>query len=359
MIKPMLAKAARSIPADPAGERVIEIKYDGWRCIARRTEEGVFLYTRSGKGIISLHYICEALMSLPVGTVLDGELVGKPGAEWNQAQSVCSRHQPHIVCPASPALTFHVFDILHYAEADARPDPFSVRRSLVEAIVRQLDDPNIQAAEQFPCEEASALAILERGFEGCIVKRLVDPYVEDDRGIWTKVKPFEEIEAVCTGVFPGEGRLAGGAGGITFRVTHEDGTVYDGKCKGKVSEAFLQEIWDNPEPYIGRVVEIIHWGINEGGALRHPNLRRFRDPMEKAAPSVQPAPDFDVIRELNLEGRAPSGEEVKEHKSRGRNYTAMKDEKLLTSMIAIEAGNGKPNDDRDRCLAEVRSRGLI
>src|SRR5271170_1985406 len=193
-IKPMKAKHAASVPADPDGRLVIEIKYDGWRCLAYRTPAGVELRTGSGKAIVGPHYIIKALECLPVGTILDGEMVGKPGAEWNQAQSVCSRQREHIVCPASPALTFHVFDVLEYAGVNKKPMTYLARRNLASYIVDNLVfDENIEMAEQFPCTEEACLAVLEQGYEGVIVKPLDSRYLEDDRGLWLKVKPFEEI----------------------------------------------------------------------------------------------------------------------------------------------------------------------
>lgn len=354
-IEPMKAKAVKSVPADPDEKRVIEIKYDGWRCLAHVREDGVHLRTGSGKDIPGPYYIHKALEVLPVGTILDGEMVGKPGSEWNQAQSVCSRQRPQIVCPDSPALTFHVFDVLEYEGDNVKPLSYRERREQVERIVHRLGDPNIAVAEQFPCAEESCLAVLERGFEGVVVKPLDAPYIEDDRHLWLKVKPFMEIEAVCTGVFPGKGRLAGGAGGITFRVTHEDGTVYDGQCKGKVSETLLQEIWDDPKPYIGLVVEIIHWGINDGGALRHPNLRRFRHSSDKAAPAVQPV----------VETVTPEPPTDKPTRKGGRNYRRMGDEKLIMTAIMLEEGGdneatrkGKVTD-LPHVLELAKERGLL
>ena len=82
-IEPMLARPlGQSIPSD-AGIW-FEPKWDGFRCIVFRGNDGVVLQgrgrSRSGAGYVDLGYafpevVSEVAGQIPAGTVLDGELV--------------------------------------------------------------------------------------------------------------------------------------------------------------------------------------------------------------------------------------------------------------------------------------------
>ncbi|GAA4420851.1 ATP-dependent DNA ligase [Actinokineospora soli] len=74
-VQPMLAKAVPSIP--DGADLVFEPKYDGFRCLAFRDGDEVFLQSRSGKPLNRYFPEAEAALreALPERSVVDGELV--------------------------------------------------------------------------------------------------------------------------------------------------------------------------------------------------------------------------------------------------------------------------------------------
>jgi ATP-dependent DNA ligase len=376
-MKPMLAKTTKVVPV--GHDWIAQPKYDGWRCIAERTENGVELRTRTGKSITSLPYLEDALVCLTVGTIVDGEIVDLDGGEtqWNRTQKICSRtangwyHRP---TAGDPPLVFVVFDVLQNGTEDLMREPLRTRINVASAAVMIVGVPFVRMADTVPSTEEYAAELVARGWEGVVCKHMDSPYVPGDRGLWKKYKPFLEVEVVCTGTYEPElgSHLErdGCVGGITFDWTRDDGTVYQGKCAGKMTKDLRADLQSNPAKYVGLVVEVIHWGVTDDGALRHPNYRRFRDPADKPAPnSVQelrddviaaarPVPASEHVHDL-ADRLKDFGKPPKPAAKRMRNYAQMKDEKLLQSAILIEDGHGKDNDDREACLAEITKRGLL
>jgi ATP-dependent DNA ligase len=73
-IEPMEGLQVSTLPDGP--DWIYEIKLDGYRAIAVKTESSVTLYSRNQKSLNrKFPYIVEALRQLPVETVIDGELV--------------------------------------------------------------------------------------------------------------------------------------------------------------------------------------------------------------------------------------------------------------------------------------------
>lgn len=303
-VRPMKAKKTEAPPAE--GENLVaERKLDGWRCLAHQcgmSEVGavhlslIELRTSTGKAITSMPYIEDALRALPRETVLDGELVNLAGGpEWNGVQSLASRDAAHVPSAESPALTFVVFDVLEVEGTDLRGCPLMERKRILSHLLHAygiipaesgalpLEEQTgvVRLIQMFPSTPGAFDAIVAAGGEGIVVKDVNSTYLEGGRKGWTKHKGMQEVDAACTGTFPGKGRLEGwGVGGITFSVRHDDGTVFDGQCAG-MSDDLRRAFHDDRSLCEGMVVELRHWGVMEGGALRFPQLRRVRDPKDK------------------------------------------------------------------------------
>jgi ATP-dependent DNA ligase len=90
-----------------------EIKLDGYRAIAVKSDQGVTLYSRTGKSLNKkFPYVAEALRGLPEGTVVDGEVValddsGRP--TFNLLQNSTSE---------AARIRYFVFDLLCYKNRD-------------------------------------------------------------------------------------------------------------------------------------------------------------------------------------------------------------------------------------------------
>jgi ATP-dependent DNA ligase len=323
-VTPMKAAAIERLPAD-TDRWIMQPKLDGWRVIAGVSHDGTaWLETSTGNRIHSVPYINQALeQAFPPNTVLDGEISDEHATRtrsWNRTQTILSRDAVHRPSADDLPLTFAAFDCLIREGQDLMPDSLAERlQALVELFVMgktlqpdlcQVDPVTggiwapLRMLEVLPVDQAQLDRLLGEGYEGVVVKDVTTRYVQGGRsGEWRKLKPDHEIEGLCTGTYePTRGSKYDGiaVGGITFRITHEDGRSYDGRCAG-MTDALRQDLYLHPERYEGRVVEITHKGVTADGALRHPQLRRFRDPADKSTP-VAPTP-VDVTTKVTTKKR--------------------------------------------------------
>lgn len=162
---------------------VYEIKLDGYRAIAVKTDGSVNLFSRRRKSF-DPHYplIGEALAQLPDGTVVDGEIValddsGKPN--FNLLQNFRSEAQ-HI--------HYFIFDLLIFEDRDLTGLPLIKRRELLKSL--KLGSGRIRVAEQFEAKAVDMLAaVRQQGLEGVIAKRKDSLYEAGKRtGSWVKCR---------------------------------------------------------------------------------------------------------------------------------------------------------------------------
>lgn len=370
--RPMLAQKITHVPT--GSEWLIEPKYDGWRALAH-VDESVRLQTRTGNPISQVPYIAAALAAIaPPGTVLDGEIVDLAGArEWNRTQTILSttrggyRHEP---TADDPALTYVLFDVLAHAGEDLRDRRLVERKQHLVELLGQTGKRCDDVLRPVPVRLASEQAlqeILAAGFEGAVIKHAQSRYVCGARGggAWYKLKPDAEIEALCTGFYPAEpgSKYAPldqngtprpwAVGGLCFRITHADGRIYDGRAAGMTDE-LRRDMHEHPDAYIGRVVEITHRGVQDSGALRHPQLKRLRAPHDKPAAMLPGFETQAVEAKASKRKSAPPAAGKRAGigiatggKRRMRNYRAMRDPKLRACMESLSAGRG---DAYERCL---------
>src|SRR5690606_36916126 len=94
-----------------------------------------------------------------------------------------------------------------------------------------------------------------------------------------KVKVEHTLDAVIIGFKPGEGKYADTIGAIEFAQYRNGVLEPRGFCSG-MDDATRYAIGANPEAYVGRVIEVKHFGlVTEADleGLRHPNFIGFRD----------------------------------------------------------------------------------
>ena len=126
---------------------LFEIKLDGYRAVAVKSDRGVNLFSRRHKSFNHQYpYLVEALNDLPEGTVVDGEVIaldesGRPN--FNLLQSF--RNQ-------ASHIHYFIFDMLVCENRDLTRLALSERRQLMKSVLK-LRSPRLRIAEQF---EASA-----------------------------------------------------------------------------------------------------------------------------------------------------------------------------------------------------------
>lgn len=278
--KPMFARSGDIKAVNH--EWKMERKLDGWRCLSYVTDDGVLLFTRTGKPLTSVPYINEALAGLPVGTILDGEIVdlaADDGKEWNRTQTICSRKAQHVPSDDDPALTYVVFDLPSHGGMQV------LRRAHLEGLFLghgELEkDGYVWLIEQRELSEDHYNALVDAGAEGVVLKHDHTPYVWGQRSKgWLKVKPTLECDAEIIGFYeaePGSKYDGEAVGGILFRL---DNGV-EGRASGMNDQLRKNMFW-HPNRFTGRIVELHYGGINEDtGALRFPRFRRLRAAADK------------------------------------------------------------------------------
>ena len=191
-ISPMLAHVA-DVPFD-SEDHLFEIKWDGIRALAFIEGGRVRLQSREGTEITAqFPELLSSLRKLPVGTVLDGELVvivnGSPERSkvlrrMSVRDSLRIRFLPDR-CPA----TFVAFDLLHTAGKSWMPKPLFERRFHLLELIGHLNDDRVLAS---PAVEGSGIELYrlvqERQLEGVMAKRMDGRYLPGRRSrLWLKI----------------------------------------------------------------------------------------------------------------------------------------------------------------------------
>lgn len=298
----------------PLSEYQVEWKWDGVRVQLVRRAGGVALWSRGGVCLSeSFPELLALYRQLPVGTVIDGELlIVREGAvqPFSQLQRRLLRKK---VTPALlrelPAAIF-AYDLLEGEGVDVRSQPLSWRRARLQALAEaypflylspRLEAPNWDALEAFRREPPV-------GAEGLMLKRLESPYLTGrKRGYWWKYKraPYT-VDAVLVYAQRGHGRRSGWFTDLTFALWGSEGELVTfAKAYSGLTDTEMQELtrWirSHAQEKMGPIVkvppvwvfEIAFEGIQPsnrhkcGYAVRFPRILRWRtDKRPEEADSV-------------------------------------------------------------------------
>jgi ATP-dependent DNA ligase len=193
-IEPMLLLSASALPE--GADWVYELKLDGYRALAIKTDGGVHLRSRNNKDFNARYpAVAKALAPLPDETVIDGEVValdesGRPS--FNILQNYGAANVPII---------YYVFDVLILAGRDVMSEPLSVRRdSLRNHILPRLSEP-IRYCPELNASLADVIeSVRAAGLEGVVAKRLDSAYEPGSRsGAWRKMRINQGQEFVIGG----------------------------------------------------------------------------------------------------------------------------------------------------------------
>jgi len=175
-----------------------EIKLDGYRAVAVKSDGRVSLFSRRRKSF-DHHYplIVEALADLPEGTVVDGEIValdesGRPN--FNLLQNFRSE---------ASRIHYFIFDLPICNDRDLTKLSLVERGELLKSL--KLGSGRIRVAEQFEASANDMLAaVRQQGLEGVIAKRKNSLYEPGKRtGAWVKCRVNRGQELVIGGYIPG------------------------------------------------------------------------------------------------------------------------------------------------------------
>ena len=194
-LKPELATLVDSAPE---GQWSYEIKFDGYRIMARIDHGEVQLFTRNGHDWThKLPQQAQALAELGLESAwLDGEMVvaNEHGVPDFQAL------QNAFEAGSSGSIMYYLFDMPYLNGVDLREVPVEERRAALSTVLGGHEQPLLRFSEAFD-ETPDALlnSACQMQMEGLIGKRLGSPYVSRRSSDWIKLKCKHRQEFVVVG----------------------------------------------------------------------------------------------------------------------------------------------------------------
>ncbi len=201
-IEPMKARLVDEPPKH--GDWLYELKFDGIRAMAIKSDRKVSLISRNGNKLDArFPEIVEAVKNLPVREyVIDGEVValdedGRSSFQLLQGLEMEGRKAP---------LRFYVFDLLQLDGESLLGLPLEQRKQVLAKICENVGDP-IRYSGEISGDVKSLLAeVKRRGLEGLIGKQRNSVYEPGRRsGTWIKLKCVNEQEFAIGGYTPPAG----------------------------------------------------------------------------------------------------------------------------------------------------------
>ncbi len=201
-VEPMKAKLVEKPPG--TGDWIYELKFDGIRLIAVKTDKKISLLSRNQNELgARFPEIVEAIKNLPAGECLiDGEVValdekGRSSFQLLQAREMEGRKSP---------VYFYAFDLLQLDGTDLVGLPLDARKNVLEKLCGDAGDP-IRYSGAIGGDATRLLEeVKRRGLEGIIGKQRNSVYEPGRRsGAWIKLKCVNEQEFVIGGYTPPQG----------------------------------------------------------------------------------------------------------------------------------------------------------
>jgi len=244
-LKPELATLVESTPD---GDWLYEIKFDGYRVMARIENGDVRLITRNGHDWThKLPKQAEALAALGLESAwLDGEMVvaNEQGVPDFQAL------QNAFDAGSSGKIAYYLFDLPYLNGMDLRKVPVEERRGALAAVLEPNEDPLLRFSDSFEeTPEALLNSACQMRMEGLIGKRQGSAYVSRRSSDWIKLKCKNRQEFVVVGFSDPKGaRSAFGALLLGLHDVDSGELRYAGKVGTGFNETTLKSIYQQLLP---------------------------------------------------------------------------------------------------------------
>jgi bifunctional non-homologous end joining protein LigD len=183
-------------------EWLLERKFDGERCVARKAGSHIHLESRNGRDLTSVYpEVADAVAAQPPhDMLLDGEVVAFDGDQTSFArlQQRLGSSNPSSEQMAKYPVVYCVFDLIEEGGEDLTRLPLTVRRTRLLKAVRPR--AALQPTEAWTGDSSKRYVTACRsGWEGLIAKRVDAPYTPGRSKDWLKLKCLWEQEFVVGG----------------------------------------------------------------------------------------------------------------------------------------------------------------
>jgi DNA ligase D len=296
-MKPQLATL---VEHEPSGDWRYEIKFDGYRMMARISNGDVKLYTRNGNNWThKLPQQAKALARLGLESAwLDGEVIAADEEGLPSFQLL----QNAFESGKSGAIVFYLFDMPYLNGVDLRDVPVEERRAALAKVVERSEDDIIRFSEDLGENARDLLSsACLMNLEGLIGKRVGSTYVSRRSDDWIKLKCKHRQEFVIVGYSEPKGsRTSFGAlllglhdkDSGELRYSGKVGTGFNQKTLKTIHEQLKPLETDKPavvNPPKGVDAKGVHWlkpkllaevtyaEITKDGSVRHPVFQGLRD----------------------------------------------------------------------------------
>lgn len=239
---------------------ICQPKYDGVRCRAVRTETGFILLSSEENLIFSVPHLNELLDKIAnLPNELDGELYCH-GMSFEDIVSITSRTVN--LHPDHKRIQYHVFDVVN-------SDP-QFRRTVAIEQLHGLS-PWLAVSPYYLCDDLEGVLraydlIIEKGYEGIIVRHHANIYERKRSTLVMKFKPKKEDDYEILGTqeeIDKEGEPKGSLGALVCR--SGDGNLF---CVGTGFSAEQRQIlWEIRDQLPGRIAKVKYQHITVGRAV--------------------------------------------------------------------------------------------
>jgi len=244
MIEPPLPMLATSAQPFDSGEYAFEVKWDGVRALAAVDQGHWRLWGRRRVSYDGRYPELEVLRRLPVGTVVDGELVmfqdGQP-----DLHALLRRHhlvQRHRIRHASRQSPIHylLFDLLYHRGRPLLQEPWQRRRSVLAEMLAALDVPELVFSAALAGRGQDVFArVVAQGHEGIMAKHKSSAYLAGQRSAaWRKIKAAEVLPCVIIGYTPSPD----GIGSLLVASAHQGPLLYVGQVTTGLSDQVKMDL---------------------------------------------------------------------------------------------------------------------
>jgi len=266
---PMLAHKWSDHSSKIKYKAALQNKLDGFRCLSKKEDGVVHLWSRKGKSLdIPIEIKEELSKILSEGESLDGELYHHGWTFQRIGSAIKKRNSD------TPNLHYYIYDAPSTTKTfkERFLDRFSPQsRELTSDILfvagttRIVICPTkiVSSSEEALAGQAEAI---EAGYEGAMIRNLDGLYSFKYRSTsLLKIKSFDDAEFEIIGGKEGQGRESGT---VIFKCKMDSGLEFDVRPRGSVEER--SEMWANLESYIGKPLTVRYQGLTDEGRPRFP-----------------------------------------------------------------------------------------